>query len=517
MSLLTRLQKWIWLLIIPVILLGFSLRIINITQDLHPNLTHEQVMCLTPTEEQWLYHHPESSSLYGWDRTRELSPTPPDFTQRTALTSQADMLLARLIGALIGVLIIALTISIARKAQSNTMWLLGLLVAGAFWFVASDRWVVQFDFALLCVSLSVWAQYCVSQTWGRSIQGISSIALLLIAPPLFWLVPFLLVRYWSQTWRWAFATFGTMIILLPTLQSPFHWWLSVQQPDIAITATLIWLALIAFVLWQPTWSIIGRLFLSIFVLITTIYSFWVVLTAPLPSLEEWDLIYTLQNTIADGNIVRWDEHTANLAPIVTCSVGANLQFTESEWVVLREYRAGAYPVSPIPHLVITHADNAQDELNTQEVNFQHSVSEFVIGRTINVPNPTRHAFDDLVTLIGYDLPTEVSSQSILRLRLDFQLGLNISPDILGYAYYLQVASTSQRDSVIINHTYLFENFTGQLAPRGYLLNHQIAELVPADAVGDYDIWFGVYNIFTSDRLEGSELLLGQITITELQQ
>jgi hypothetical protein len=477
-------------------------------------------VCQLPEQEHWIYDEFQPTSAYAWSIGLDEYPQPIPPNTRLVLPNDGDLWLARYAGVVMGVASVALMMLLGLRWHSQLWWLMGLLVACSPWFVEADRWVVAYDGAVLCVALAVWFRELAqtNQAWHIP-QGIVAVLLLLVAPPLVWLIPFLLLSKRYIAWRAGSLTFLTMLLLIPAIQSPYHWFNALSRSDVGILSALIWLGLATIMYrWRKPNYMTMVVGLSVVIILG---AYTVVKTGRIPSLSDNQraLINHLQQRLPDSSIVRWDGYTDSIEDIVACPLDMNIQLQNTPWLIPRPYRPGVYLPTPEPQYVVWRTDNERNlEENIANVNYITEVGQYRVGRLLDVPNVKDIAFGDLVYLIGHDLPESITVGSLLNIRLDMQLGLRISPDILGYAYYLHIVPTGERDSIAIRHDILFQDFMGQLSPRNYLLNHHAVMLVPEDiTTGQYDVWFGVYNIYDGIRLateQGSEILLGQFTIYE---
>src|SRR5258708_222757 len=126
-------------LAVLILLLAAAMRLDHVTYGIND-------VCLTPSEEFWLWDSPQVSSVYAWDVQPVVNEVPIDPRVRTAATSNDSWALLRVIGALAGLITVALTVRLALDLGSNWWILAGLVAAFAPPLVAADRWLGRFDF-----------------------------------------------------------------------------------------------------------------------------------------------------------------------------------------------------------------------------------------------------------------------------------------------------------------------------------------------------------------------------------
>ncbi len=508
------------LLSIALLFIADTLRVIHSTYGY-------DAICLTPPDEYWLYDTEQVSSSYAWDITPRTEFTLDAIQQaerypraRTALVTPDALLTARLAGSLVGLLVVALTLALARRLRTNWSWLAGLFVATAPWFVNTDRWVIRFDLATLAAGVSVTALYYSRHTFSRAwlapftrgIQVVSALSLLLLAPPLWWVAIGLLLLQPRPHWKLVILIAAGMVLAIPALRSPIHWYRAATSWDLGATAACVWL-LLALALWRfRQLAALHRAILAIAIAASGTISLLSVLSLPRPDAREWQLIDWLQQRIPDGTLVRFDPTTWHLASIVACPVGAHIQFTaQPEPPSIpslpgdREYRSPDY-------IVTTNADQVGSSPYVYDVG-----NGYYVGQAFVLPNPTDLQFGNLLHILSYELSArQYAPGDRVNVRLDYQFAAEVSTDTLNDAIFFHVTLPGQPGEKRVDYNVPLIERTDTLVPRKLILNEHyripLPESIPA---GHYDVLFGIYNVYTGERLawsEGDSLLIGQIDV-----
>jgi hypothetical protein len=439
---------------------------------------------------------------------------------RTAIGTDDGLYLMRFSGVLIGLVVVALTLHLALVIGVNWWWLAGLFVAIAPWFVEADRWVMRFDPAILAVAISVVALFHSSRshrlapiTMGLiGIQTMAAVSLLLLAPPLWWLGAILL---FVQPWRpWRLAAFATLslVVGVPALRSPIHWINATTRWDTGAAAACVWVTL-ALALWHfPRLTQSVRRFLAGGVLMAGVVSLVNVSGLPSPTSTEWELVTWLQHRIPDQSVVRFDAETWHLSPTVSCPLGAHLMVIAQPIPPVIPSLPGTRDVLPADFLVTT------DPAEVAASSYIHDLGNgFYIGREFSLPNSVDIRFGDLLYVLSYQLVTpSINAGDLVDVRLDFQLTSEVTVEALAYSAFFHVTIPGQAgDKVAEYNVPLVQEFQS-LIPRQLLLNIHFRFPVPAATPsGTYDVIFGIYNVYTGERLRwlnGDSLFLGQLDV-----
>jgi len=515
-------RSFFWLISLVILLLAAAFRLVGISYG-------DNVPCLALPHEDWLYDEPQVSSLYSWDvrpifnENEEIMDNPLVRTVFPADETSGDntLLFVRMLGAIVGVLAVALMMKFALLVRSHAWWLAGLFVAVGWWFIAADRWVIRFDFAVLAVAFSAIGLLRLHQnpergrwlyTWLH-IGG--ALSLLLIAPPLWWLALGLILIHRQFNWRVMAFLLAAGIIAVPALQSPIHWIEATQQPDIGVSAAAVWLG-IAFILWY--WEKFNPWLLAAgtaLVLLIAGYSVLQMASLPRPTAPEWELVNALQAHIPDGAIVRLDEAAWHLHPVIACPRANPIQFEAQPQPLFRPYLPGVRREPQTPDYIVT-VDQAN--LDSEDPDYEFSVGDYLIGRMVEIPNASDVLFGNYLRVMGYEVLTpELRPLEMLDVRLDFQFSADLDEEISIHSMFIHMIPPGQPGDQIINRSVsISEEMTGLIMPRGYALNQHIRAPIPPDTEpGTYDIIFGIFNAFTGERAEsaqGNALLLGQVEI-----
>ncbi len=497
--------------------------------------------CLTPEDEYWLYDDPQVSSLYSWDVRLVVEEVESDPRARAVAPTEGELLLMRLFGAVVGIFTVALSMRFARVIGANWWWIAGLFVALGPWFVNADRWVIRFDPAPLMVAISGLALLLLYQSrignrrFMAWIQVGAAVSLLLVAPPLWWMAFGLILLastktpshedeagkadevYLIPTTRsiWQITVFLILcgILLIPALQLPGHWLNAAFSWDMGAVAAVVWV-LLALGLWR--WrrlSLPVQAILTLAVLLMGAYSLLSVLQLPRLTAEEWQLVDFLQERIPDDLVVRFDESSWHLAPVVACPKRDNIQFTPQPLPVFMPFLPGTRLEPAPPDYFITMN---RDELEGFPFVYELDSGHYV-GRAAQLPNPVDVSFGGEFYVIGYELVTPtVRAGEVVDIRLDFQFSSATGSDSLAYAAFIHVTPPGQPGDQLVNFNVAFVEETPHVGPRRYALNRHFRFNLPADTLpGRYEILFGVYNMFSGERLnstQGDVLLIGQVDV-----
>jgi len=493
-----------------IILLGAYLRLRLVTYGLSD-------VCLTPSAETWLFDETQSTSLYRWNiappEAFENIPgrIPMDAAALVdASTRAGDRLLLRLASLACGLLVTALTLHIGRRLRADWWGWAGLLVAVAPWQIAADRWTVRFDLAALMVALSIallihaHRRRSASPAWHHG----AAISLLWIGAPLWWLTGVLLWVHPRPNWRWIVFSVIALVVLIPGMQSPQTWLLATQQWDVGALAAVA-LALILLALWVR--RRIGRLRWLLVPIAVVMSAFtlaadrqWIT-----PDDAEWTLIRWLQTRIPDDAVIQLDGELYALSWIVTCPAGAKVDYQlQAQPVPFFEARALETPYYQV----------SLDAEAVAQMPYTTKIAErYYVGRSLELPHPIDIAFGDLIYVLSTDIRTPTVPQAgTLDIRIDYQFGANITPDSLAYAAFIHLTEPNAPDKKWAEYTDPFVEESGNTGSRRVMLNHHARMALPPDIPpGSYDVLYGIYNVYTGERLPSSEgdiLKLGTIQV-----
>jgi hypothetical protein len=474
-------------------------------------------VCLTVSEEEWLYEPYQPTSLYTWNFAPpsalntlpgRVQPTP----LVTAETAMLDRFFVRLVSVAAGLLALAMLMRLGRSMQARWWWLAGLLVAVAPWFVTTDRWTVRFDtapFAIACSLLALWKMNRLPARWQRdlaiAVHTVAALSLWVIAPPLWWLSIGLLLLQPSPRWRWMAFVFLVGVVLIPGLQTPELWLAAARRWDVSATAACI-IALVSLALWwRRSLPRVQEGILLILILIVGGITLYQDSQLKNPNSDEWQLIHWLQSRVPDDSVVRFDSATWPLASIVACPVGANIHFTAQSMVVqffdVRNLPNPYYFVSAEPESVA-------------EMPYVNTVADqYWIGRDLALNQPVDVNFGDLVHLLSYEVLTPtVDPSGVIDIRIDYQFGSNITPDVLSYAAFVHVTPFDDPGAKWANFTDPFFEESGNTGSRRVMLNHHIRFSLPSTIPrGRYAVRYGIFNLYTGE-LAGDTLVLGEIQV-----
>ncbi len=498
-----------WLCVL-ILLIGAALRLHDISYGLSD-------VCLTPPDERWLYDAYQPASLYAWDvaphgALEYLPGRVESAPLASADTPPLDRFVLRLLAVAAGLLTTAIILRLGHNLRANGWWLVGLFIAAAPWFVAADRWTVRFApglFALAISLFALWKSDRLPAGWPRDlaviVQTCAALSLLLLAPPLWWLTIALLLIQPRPRWRWTTFLFLSELLLIPVLQSPELWLAALPNWDVSVIAACILIGLLI-ILWR--YRRLSRFQQAVFLVIVvivggmTLYQDAQLVT---PSADQWQLIHWLQARIPDDSVVQFDSATWRLASIVACPAGANLRFTAQSAPVpyfdKRDLATPYYSVSAQPDTV---ADMA----------YVTSIGDdYRVGRSLKLSHPVDVNFGDLVYLLGYDIITPtVSPSGMVDLRIDYQFGAHITPDVLAYAAFVHITPANDPATNWANYSDPFFAESGNTGSRRVMLDHHIRFTLPSTIPdGTYDLRYGIFNQSTGATV-GDPVLLGTITV-----
>ena len=136
-----------------------------------------------------------------------------------------------------------------------------------------------------------------------------------------------------------------------------------------------------------------------------------------------------------------------------------------------------------------------------------------VGRGLDMKNAVDIGFGDLVYLLNYEILTPTAKPSYtINVRIDYQFGPNITPDALRYAAYVHVTPKDDPTTNRVNYTDPFFEESGNTGSRRVMLNHHLRFALPPDIpTGSYDIRFGIFDVYSGNRL-GDEIMLGEVLV-----
>jgi hypothetical protein len=495
-----------WIISLGILLLAAGLRLAQADYGY-------DAICLTPAAEYWLYDKPQVTSLYATQlRTPGVAALEQQLItyprERTALVTTDEWLLARLGGALAGLLTVALVLLLGWKLRADWWALAGLLVAVSPWFVEADRWIVRFDPAPLIVAISLVALAfsCTNphRPVYRWLQLVAALSLLLVAPPVWWLAVVLVILQPGPKWRIIIFTLTVGIVTFPSLQSLLHWFEAAAQWDTGTTAACILVGL-GLALWHfRRLKPVQQVVLVIIVLTAGGISLVNVASLPAPTAREWELIRWLQQRIPDNSVVSLDSDSWDAAWVATCPMGNHVQFTP--------LRLDSRDQLPPDYIVTTNRENLEAS------SYVHDLANgYYVGRQMSLPNPVDIRFGDLLTVLSYEVITpQVAPGGATHVRLDYQLGDTVTVDALRYSAFIHVVPPGQPGDKVVNlNIPLVEEF-GFFARRLVLTHQHYRFGLPATTEpGTYDILFGIYDVYSGERLAmpaGDTLTIGQIEV-----
>lgn len=477
-------------------------------------------ICLMPAEEIWLNAPFQPTSLYAWNVTPQgaLPNIRGQIDASGPITlSVSDRLLLRFSGVMAGMVLVALTLRLARRLGSQWGWLAGLLVAVAPPFVTADRWIVRFDLATLTVAMSLFllTEQQLRRGWLGGLlarlQVLTALMLLLIAPPLWWLALGLILLQPRLDWRWATFVLFSGLVIIPGLRTPEHWLAAAASWDVGALAACIWAGM-ALALWRwPRLSGLQQGGMMITILLTASLTLVTELQRHTPSPAEWELIRWLHNRLPDDAIVRFDSDTWPLVDAVACPAGVDRRF-QAQSMPVRFFDVRSLPEPD--YVVTTQPDGVAGLPYTTSI-----AGQFSIGRSLNLANPVDIGFGDLISILSYQLITpEVRAGELVDIRLDYQFGPQITPDALAYAAFLHITEPNNPGEKWVNIADAFVEESGNTGSRRIILNHRIRVPLPIDIpAGTYDVLYGINQVYTGERLlwfGGDLLTLGQVRVIQ---
>jgi hypothetical protein len=341
---------------------------------------------------------------------------------------------------------------------------------------------------------------------------LTTLSLLLLAPPLWWLAAGLLLLQPRRNWRLAAFAFASLLISIPALGSPFHWFNAADEWDNGATAACAW-GLLALCLWhfrrleQPVrWALAGS------VLIAGLVSLFNLLHLSAPTRVEWELVGWLQERLPDNALVRFDGATWHLAPVVSCPLGAHVEVNTQPTPPSLPSLPGRRDMLPADYIVTTNAEVIHDSRFVYDLG-----NGYYIGREMDVPNPVDIRFGDLIYVIGYDLMTpQVKPGELVDVRLDFQLTSLVTEDALAQSAFFHVIVPGQPAQKVAEFSLPFIQEIQAIGPRQLVLNdHYRFPLSTDTPPGTYEIIFGIFDVYSGERLRwvnGDTLSLGQLDV-----
>lgn len=495
-----------WLIVAAILLLAGGLRLYRATYGYSD-------VCRTPPAETWLYDKPQVTSLYATQLRTPGVAAPEDTLlatprERTAITSTEETLLLRLIGAVAGLLPVALALRLARLLRANWWPLAGLVVAAAPWFVESDRWLVRFDPAPLAVAVSITALALgYSHPTNRALRWISSFAalsLLLVAPPLWWLAIGLILLQPRPDWRFVAFVLIVGLVAFPALQSLLHWFGAAARWDVGATAACAWV-LLALALWRfRCLSFVYRGALLAAVIVAGGVSVWNAASLPVLSPAQTALVAWLQARIPDGARVNFDSAAWNAAWVAACPMGANVDFIPQ--------RQHSRDVVPPDYIVTTNRDDLSESSFVYDLG-----SGFYVGRQRVLPQPMDVPFGDLLHVLSAQLVTpQVAPGGLVHVRLDYQLSATVTADALRYSAFIHVIPPGQPAEKVVDYNFPLVEELAFFAPRLVIPSQHYRFTLPENTKpGLYEVIFGIYDGYSGARLatpDGDTLTIGQLDV-----
>jgi hypothetical protein len=464
--------------------------------------------CLAIPDEYWLHESTQVSSAYTWDIDPDTTATS---FRESIVADPLRLVILRILGALSGVITVALTVRLAQELRTSWGWLAGLLVAAAPWLVSTDRWIVRFDLATLVVAVSslmlLWSYRRPNPPrWIVWLQLGSALSLLLIAPPLWWLAAALIALQPQTKWREVLFVGLLQFALFPALQSPLHWLNAVFTWDMGATAACVW-GLMALAMWRwRSLEAVGLGIVSLLIVLSIFTTVWNIYHLPRPIAREWELVHWLQERLPDDVIVQFDPATWHLNPVVACLVQAKLRVTPignriSMVLPPQSYR----PLTP--DYIVT-----VDEQIANEAPFVYSLdSGFYVGRALQLPMPVDVNFGDLFYLLSYQLVTPtVPPGGLVDVRLDLQFSPDVNADILNYGVFVHITLPGRPGDKVVNYNVSLVASPEDFAPRRLRLNqHHYVVLPTTLPSGKYDVIVGFFKPATGEIL-GTPMMIGQI-------
>ena len=343
----------------------------------------------------------------------------------------------------------------------------------------------------------------------------SAASLCLIVPPLAWLAIPLLLLSPQIRWRSLLVIVLLGLILLPALQSPYRWIDAARQWDVGATAACVWIV-VALSLWRwRRWPLVLHMGLWAGLLLVAAGTLWYTAQIPIPTPAEWQLVRWLQARIPDGSLVRFDNATRPLAPVVTCPNQADIVFTIQQQPLAAAYAPGKRYPPPTPDYIVTTDESA---VSAQPWRAQ-VVPGYFVARTAPLPNPVDIPFGNAegarVYLLGYDLLTpEVHPGEQINIRLDLQFAATADIDVTNLVLFIHITKPDQPGEKIMEYNVPLAENPGLWGPRLVLLNQHHRLFVPENTPpGVYDVLAGIFRPATWEQF-GTSVRIGQLTIGE---
>jgi hypothetical protein len=494
-----------WLVWISVFFLAMGLRVSALDVGLSQ-------VCLTPSEEYWLYNPYQLPSAYQPDlrwQVRDDVFVATGNTQRVFATEANDLLILRYLGILVGMLTVALSIRLARHLQSSWLGLFTMLVAVGTWFVVTDWFVVRYDMALLCVAIAVNLQLIarrrpltITLSWAHDV---SALALLWVASPLWWLSIVLLVLNPQRQWSRIGFILMAMFIMLPSMRLPVVWLEAAQSWDSGVGVVMVWLALVgAMLYWRKmVWWVNALGWLV--VLFSIVLNLITLNNLPRPTETEWRVIQQVQNQIHNGALLELDRNTWHLTDAILCPMSADLQIQvrgENDVLSVRpyDYRLSTQdPLNPLPSDPILHRTDLGDG--------------YLLFRRLDLPNPTTFAFGNQLYLLGYQIMTpQVLPEQVVDIRLDLQMSNQVNENITVLTAFVHITQVGSPGDKVFEMSLPLTEVLGDVTRREQNLNRHIRFSLPLRVPsGHYDVIFGVYN--SVEGREEGRITLGQLSVS----
>jgi hypothetical protein len=126
------------------------------------------------------------------------------------------------------------------------------------------------------------------------------------------------------------------------------------------------------------------------------------------------------------------------------------------------------------------------------------------------------SFGDWVHLLGYEVLTPtLAPAGLVDVRIDYQFGANITPDVLAYAAFIHI---TPQDDPLRNWANITDPFfaeSGNTGSRRVMLNQHIRFSLPPDIPsGVYHVRFGIFDIYTGTPVREA-LTLGEIRVEDI--
>lgn len=476
------------LIALIILCMAFALRVMTLTYAIGEP-------CLLPPEENWITAVSQPTSLYAWD-TSALR------VYSGELPAPADHLLLRLAGILAGMVVVAITLHLMRVMRSSAGWVIVLVVAVSPWIVASDRWLIASDGALLAVAV------CVSSLWHLYHRGlhrwlvwisiISAMSLLLIAPSLWWVLLLLLACVPNRPWRVMLAVALLMVVLFPSVRSPLSWWTAAQHWDAGATSALVWLLLFGMAYF---WRHVPRPIIVALGILAALAGSISVLDSvrlPRPSQADWHVITYLQSILPDGALTAVDPAFYAYNGVIQCPAQRRIAFVPVPYT----------PEQTMPDTPFMVLQNAE-----MPDGYSQPLDErYTLVRTATLPNPRVLPVRDQIIVLGSDLlTTELATEDILDIRLDFQTTDALNEQFSVYGLFVHVTQVGQPDQKVMEYGFPIGQKLGTISKRELFYNYHVRVRLP-DSVpsGTYDVIVGFMHNVEVTTLE--RFTVGQVRI-----